>query len=178
MSSCSDGRPPGSVTSPGPSKADAGSSNKDSRAKGDEEKECKESATSRLPPEAHPGDRFGDYVVKSKLGVGSYGRVYHCYAPRQHRTVVVKEVTRVLNGRSVPSEQLRWEADAMRQVAGHTGVVELVEWLEENGRSFLVTENCEGGDLFQKVPFFRYCWSRQDVVSRVYVETASYMNLS
>lgn len=65
--------------------------------------------------------------------------------------MALKEVTRFVRGKLIPMNKLKWEADAMFRVTGHPGIVEIIDWLHEKGRSFVVTELCDGGDLFEKV---------------------------
>lgn len=84
-----------------------------------------------------------------ELGVGAYGQVIKARDKFSGRHVAIKVVEKTC----MTSRQIRNEVEALRVARMHPNVVELVEILDsvENNSWYIVTELCEGGELFDRL---------------------------
>lgn len=88
----------------------------------------------------------GDYMLKDKIGKGSYADVYKGY----HKTTSVKHAIKVIFKENLSDPKLlqglESEIRIMREF-NHENIVKLYEYFSSEKNFYLVLELCEGGDL-------------------------------
>ncbi|CAI5475294.1 unnamed protein product [Closterium sp. Yama58-4] len=98
--------------------------------------------------------RFDDYFAlcsTTPLGSGRFGAVRKCICKATGEAFACKTLQkRELIGEA-GRDDVRREVRMLQQVAGHPGIVQLHAVFEDNNEVHLVTELCEGGELFDDV---------------------------
>ena len=92
----------------------------------------------------------GKYEIQGTLGQGAYGIVYLGWQEDLARKVAVKELAPQMVGDPAFLEQFRFEAQIMAQL-DHPNCVKVFDFLEVEGRAFLVSEFVEGASLKQVI---------------------------
>lgn len=95
--------------------------------------------------------KFEDvYKAGLELGVGSYGVVRKAV----HRSTGIERAVKIFKKSEHTAEEdqesLRLEIRILRDL-DHPNIVRLHEFFEDETRLYLVMDNCEGGELFQKI---------------------------
>ncbi len=93
------------------------------------------------------GDHCGDFLINRRLGAGAFGVVFEGKSPTGHR-VAIKSPFRTRNEAraALHNELLRAEANAAQLLSGRF-FPRFVGWIEEKGRSSLLTVLIEGQSL-------------------------------
>jgi serine/threonine protein kinase len=86
-----------------------------------------------------------NYLIKDKIGEGSYSQVYKAYNMSDNQDYVIK-VIKVKN----PLKQLQ-EVDLLKNI-NHNNVIQFRDLIVENNILYMVMDFADGGDL-QKVKF-------------------------
>ncbi|CAI5484257.1 unnamed protein product [Closterium sp. Yama58-4] len=98
--------------------------------------------------------RFDDYFAlcsTTPLGSGRFGAVRKCICKATGEAFACKTLQkRELIGEA-GRDDVRREVRMLQQVAGHPGIVQLHAVFEDENEVHLVTELCEGGELFDDV---------------------------
>jgi serine/threonine protein kinase/WD40 repeat protein len=95
-------------------------------------------------------ETFGRYEIKSKLGQGGMGSVYHAYDPNFKRDVALK----LLDRRFLQDPKFRRRFEREARVAAqidHPGVITIYDFGEDEGYLFLVMPLMEGGTLTERL---------------------------
>jgi tRNA A-37 threonylcarbamoyl transferase component Bud32 len=88
----------------------------------------------------------GKYEIRGTLGQGAYGIVYLGWQEDLHRSVAIKELAPQMVADPAFLQQFRYEAQIMAQL-DHPNCVKVFDFLEIEGRAFLVSEYVEGATL-------------------------------
>jgi serine/threonine protein kinase len=97
------------------------------------------------PPDVHPGEHIGPYVVIERLGVGGMGHVFLGNDTRLHRKVALKCLIASASGGDLRSRILH-EARAAARI-NHPNIAVVHDVVDHDGRPFLVMEYVEGENL-------------------------------
>ena len=89
------------------------------------------------------------YKILSKLGAGSFGMVYLAQNKYTKEKVAMKEIKKS-NKDLLSDGQIRDEIDILKKL-DHPDIVRIIESFNTKESYFLVTEYCEGGELFDQV---------------------------
>ncbi|MFZ1396749.1 MAG: serine/threonine-protein kinase, partial [Candidatus Promineifilaceae bacterium] len=95
-------------------------------------------------------ETFGRYQIKSKLGQGGMGSVYHAYDPNFRRDVALKLLDKRLMHDQKFRQRFEREARAVAKI-DHPGIVPIYDFGEDEGALFLVMPLMEGGTLTKKL---------------------------
>ena len=95
-------------------------------------------------------ETFGRYQIKSKLGQGGMGSVYHAYDPNFRRDVALKLLDKRLLHDQKFRQRFEREARAVAKI-DHPGIVPIYDFGEDEGALFLVMPLMEGGTLTHKL---------------------------
>lgn len=87
---------------------------------------------------------FRSLQLESRLGEGRYGMVWKCVDPKIGMEYACKQVDKTRNPKS-----LKREVECLTRVQVHPGVLRLEGVYESELYLYLVTELCDGGDLFE-----------------------------
>lgn len=93
---------------------------------------------------------FGRYQIKSKLGQGGMGSVYHAYDPRFKRQVALKLLDQRYSHEKNFRRRFEREAQAVARI-DHPRIVPIYDYGEDEGHLFLVMPLMEGGTLKQRM---------------------------
>ncbi|MBK8900504.1 MAG: serine/threonine protein kinase [Anaerolineaceae bacterium] len=93
---------------------------------------------------------FGRYIIKTKLGQGGMGSVYHAYDPNFRREVALKLLDRRLLHDLKFRRRFEREAQAVAKI-DHPGIVPIYDFGEDEGSLFLVMPLMEGGTLGKRL---------------------------
>ena len=94
-----------------------------------------------------PNARVGEYVVESKLGEGSFGKVFRARHPLIGKEVAIKVLSRALSADPLQAARFVDEARAVNQIA-HRNIVDIFAFGElADGRSYFVMELLVGRPL-------------------------------
>ena len=97
-------------------------------------------------PEDLTGSKVGRYVIRSKLGAGGMGEVYHAEDTKLNRPVALKRVAHRLGSDPVARTRILREAQHASTLASEH-IAAIFDVLEEHGELFLVMEYVEGETL-------------------------------
>ena len=89
------------------------------------------------------------YKILSKLGEGSFGMVYLAQNKYTKEKVAMKEIKKA-NKDLLSDGKIRDEIDILKKL-DHPDIVRIIESFNTKESYFLVTEYCEGGELFDQV---------------------------
>ena len=98
-----------------------------------------------VPPDVHPGEHIGPYVVIERLGVGGMGHVFLGNDTRLHRKVALKCLIASASAEDLRSRILH-EARAAARI-NHANIATVHDVVDHDGRPFLVMEYVEGENL-------------------------------
>ena len=88
----------------------------------------------------------GRYRLRGELGRGGMGVVWRAWDPVLDRELALKELPAQLAMNPSMLERFRREARALAKLS-HPNVVQVHDYVEERGRSFIAMELVDGGDL-------------------------------
>lgn len=90
---------------------------------------------------------IGPYKVERLIGSAGQTSVYRCTAPGSSRPVAVKLFPRRLTEDTAQAAQFRIEAEALKEISQHPGLVEILSAGIEADRPYLALEWVEGTSL-------------------------------
>lgn len=91
-------------------------------------------------------DLLQQYRLGVRLGEGSFGKVYRMYDYTTNEAVAVKEIK--MDGmEEIEKQDLHNEIEILKELRGCPGVVQLVKVFSSPLITYLVLEECKGGDL-------------------------------
>ena len=90
-----------------------------------------------------------DYIIKSRLGIGSYGTVYKVCKKYTSKFYVIKQIS-LLGLTEKQITENKSEAKLLSQIKSNY-VVKYYDSFIDNNNLYIVMEYCEGGDLFQYI---------------------------
>lgn len=93
---------------------------------------------------------FGRYIIKTKLGQGGMGSVYHAYDPNFRREVALKLLDKRLLHDVKFRRRFEREAQAVAKI-DHPGIVPIYDFGEDEGSLFLVMPLMDGGTLGKRL---------------------------
>ncbi len=95
-------------------------------------------------------DKFGRYEIKSELGRGGFGTVYHAHDPRFKRDVALKVLPpQFLHDQTFKA---RFEREAQTVAAlEHAAIVPVYDYGEQDNQPYLVMRYLAGGTLTQRL---------------------------
>ncbi len=94
--------------------------------------------------------KFGRYEIKSELGRGGMGTVFHAYDPRFRRNVALKVLPREFL--HDPNFRARFEQEAQTiALLEHPAIVPVYDYGEEDGQPYLVMRFLTGGTLTNRL---------------------------
>ncbi|KAJ6390737.1 hypothetical protein OIU77_024867 [Salix suchowensis] len=88
---------------------------------------------------------IGDYILGPRIEQGSFVTVWRAKHQSSGLEVVIKEIDKKLFSPKV-SDSLLTEISTLSTI-NHPNIIRLFEFIETEGRIFLVLEYCDGGDL-------------------------------
>lgn len=91
------------------------------------------------------------YILREKLGQGSYSQVYAATNILTNKKVAVK-ITKIIKGNDSTNASVRREIEVLKGLQ-HPNIVQLIEWFDDRETSTLyaVIELLEGGELFERI---------------------------
>lgn len=89
------------------------------------------------------------FILLILLILGAYGEVRKCLNKNSKALRAVKIINK-LNLAEHEREKLLNEIDILKQL-DHPNILKLFEFFQDQKRFFLVTELCNGGELFDKI---------------------------
>lgn len=89
------------------------------------------------------------YKISSCIGRGAYGEVRKCLSKETNALRAVKIINKKYLERTA-EEQLLSEISILKQM-DHPNILKLYEFFQDPKRYFLVTELCNGGELFERI---------------------------
>lgn len=93
------------------------------------------------------GTKFIDtYELKEKLGEGNYGSVYSCL----HKSSGDIRAVKVLQKKFIKEEAYYNEIDTLKEM-DNPNIMKFHESFEDDNSYFVVTELCDGGELFEEI---------------------------
>ena len=90
---------------------------------------------------------INDYIIKERLGVGSYGTVYKVKKKNTNKIFVIKQIS-LLGLSEQQKNEYKLEARILSSIKSNY-VVKYYDSFEEKNNLNIVMEYCDGGDLFQ-----------------------------
>ena len=94
-----------------------------------------------------------DYIIKSRLGIGSYGTVYKVSKKNTSKIYVLKQIS-LLGLTEKQIEEYKSEAKLLSSIKSNY-VVKYYDSFIENHNLNIIMEYCDGGDLFQYIEKYR-----------------------
>ena len=94
-----------------------------------------------------------DYIIKSRLGIGSYGTVYKVCKKNTNKIYVIKQIS-LLGLTDKEIMDYKSEAKLLSLIKSNYVVKYYDSFIENNNLNILM-EYCAGGDLFQYIEKFR-----------------------
>ena len=94
-----------------------------------------------------------DYIIKSRLGIGSYGTVYKVCKKYTSKLYVIKQIS-LLGLTEKQITENKSEAKLLSQIKSNY-VVKYYDSFIDNNNLNIVMEYCEGGDLFQYIEKYK-----------------------
>ena len=94
-----------------------------------------------------------DYIIKSRLGIGSYGTVYKVSKKNTSKIYVLKQIS-LLGLTEKQIEEYKSEAKLLSSRKSNY-VVKYYDSFIENHNLNIIMEYCDGGDLFQYIEKYR-----------------------
>ena len=88
-----------------------------------------------------------DYIIKERLGIGSYGTVYKAKKKNSNQIYVIKQIS-LLGVVEQQINEYKLEASILSSIKSKY-VVKYYDSFEENNFLNIVMEYCDGGDLYQ-----------------------------
>lgn len=91
------------------------------------------------------------YVIEKKLGEGSYGEVYKVRQKSINVVRAMKKIIRKDKSKDKENEkEVENEINLLKQI-DHPNVVKIFEFYQTKQAYFIITEFCNGGELFDKI---------------------------
>lgn len=100
----------------------------------------------RDPSQDMASDHIGPYRVGARLAKGGMGEVYRGHDERLDRPVALKRISAANAGSARLRERFRREAKIVARL-NHPSIVQVFDWLEEQGENWLVMELVDGASL-------------------------------
>lgn len=97
---------------------------------------------------------FREYRFDAFLGRGGYGRVYEAFCHLYQKKYAIKIYTKSEKSDSRSNEVQRNEADILKKLK-HKNIIKIYEYIESKQFIFVVTELCEGGDLWKALETYQ-----------------------
>lgn len=94
------------------------------------------------------------YKISSCIGRGAYGEVRKCLSKETNALRAVKIINKKYLEQKA-EEQLLSEISILKQM-DHPNILKLYEFFQDPKRYFLVTELCNGGELFERIAQEQY----------------------
>ena len=95
------------------------------------------------------GQKFGQYILISKLARGGFGEVW--LAEKQSQLLTRKFAVKLPRDGEFDFDAVRRETELWEQATGHPNVLPLVDADIEDGQVFIVSEYIEGGSLADRL---------------------------
>ena len=95
------------------------------------------------------GDPYEDYEILSKLGEGTFGKVYKVKNKKNHAIRAMKMISRHWSGHLKDNEVMK-EIEILKNL-NHPYIIKLYEYYVNNNYIFLINELCDEGDLQGKI---------------------------
>lgn len=89
------------------------------------------------------------YDQQQVLGEGGFAKVYRCMHKVRGKSYAVKEIFN--NEYQNSGENIREEIDAMKRLRDVSYIVKLLDVFNEPGRTYMIMEEMEGGDLLARL---------------------------
>jgi len=89
------------------------------------------------------------YKISSCIGRGAYGEVRKCL----HKETKALRAVKIINKKFLEAEEqakLLSEISILKEL-DHPNILKLYEFFQDHKRYFLVTELCNGGELFERI---------------------------
>ena len=90
---------------------------------------------------------INDYIIKERLGVGSYGTVYKAKKKNSNKIYVIKQIS-LLGLAEQQINEYKLEASILSSIKSNY-VVKYYDSFEEKNNLNIIMEYCDGGDLYQ-----------------------------
>ena len=92
-------------------------------------------------------EKFSDhYQLKEQLGSGNYGTVHACL----HIESTDIRAVKILKKEKIQDESFRNEIDTLKEL-DHPNILRIFESFEDDKNYYVVTEFCDGGELFEEI---------------------------
>nr|GLL40182.1 phosphoenolpyruvate carboxylase kinase 2-like [Ipomoea trifida] len=90
-----------------------------------------------------------DYEVCEEIGRGKFGTVYRCYSPATSQSFACKTIQKSLLVDPTDRECLEKEPKILHLLTGAANILRLFEIYEDEDHLHMITELCDGGDLYE-----------------------------
>lgn len=125
-------------------------------------------SSSSIPMPA--SELFRAYSFDDAIGEGQSGRVWRCHDRTTGESLACKQIRK--KGMSdVELSDLQREVDAMMRLRGHRNVLSLRGLYEDDKAVYMLTELCEGGDLFAYIS--AHDGLNEPAAARIFAQLAS-----
>lgn len=95
-------------------------------------------------------NKLSDYEIGKPIGKGKFGQVYLGRLKTTKEKVAIKSISKEQIKKSKVEYQIQRELDIL-SIVEHENVILLVDHFEDEERIYIVTEYCEGGNLYEKI---------------------------
>jgi len=86
-------------------------------------------------------------ISKKELGRGAFGAVYKC----THRALSFVRAVKIISKSKIQNVDKFWLEINILIELDHPNVLKLYEYFESDNNIYLITELCQGGELFDKI---------------------------
>ena len=91
---------------------------------------------------------YSQYTIIKQLGFGTFGKVYMAEHKTTHQKRAIKELEKSTTGvKSSSQSKFIYEVEILSKL-DHPSILKVFELFEDDQRYYMVTEACEGGELF------------------------------
>lgn len=97
---------------------------------------------------------YDKYVRVEVLGEGSYGKVYKIVEIGTNNVRAIKEIKKNKRNK-MEHEKIKKEIDILKKL-DHPNILKIFEFYESEDYYYIVTEFCEGGELFDKITKYKH----------------------
>mmetsp|Transcript_33355 Transcript_33355/g.107299 ORF Transcript_33355/g.107299 Transcript_33355/m.107299 type:complete len:156 (-) Transcript_33355:50-517(-) len=92
-----------------------------------------------------------DYNLGVELGKGTFGVVRKATCAKTDESFACKSIAKRRLRTKAEREMIKREVEIQHHLGGHSGIVNIVEAVEDRKHVHLILEECSGGELFDRI---------------------------